>query len=227
MPRTRLSNPTTDLPTSAQRRGKRMRQALIAGAALLAGLGVSACEGGSTGAPASDSKTPSVDATAMAASGDTRTEAVGSLRFVVPDAWVSQTPQSSMRIAQYEVPGEGGPASLVLFRFPGGGGSADANVARWIQQFSQPDGTPTQDRAVVQNATVGSVTLTRLDVSGTYGGQQMPGAPAQPALADARLLALIVEGSGDPYFFKLQGPASTVGAWAEAWEALVQSLVVE
>ncbi len=164
---------------------------------------------------------------AAASSEAGRTETVAGLRFVVPPEWESEAPQSSMRIAQFRVPGDSGDASLVLFRFPGGGGSAEANVNRWMQQFTQPDGTPTQDRAVVQAAEAGPLKLTRLDVSGTYGGQQMPGAPAQASLENARLLALVVEGSGDPYFFKLQGPGETVGKWASAWEAMVQSLTLE
>jgi len=168
-----------------------------------------------------------VEAAPSEASGPVRTEKVAGLQYVVPTAWSAEQPASSMRAAQYALPGDAGEAQLVLFRFPGGGGSADANVARWISQFSQPDGSSSQDRAQVQNATVNGLQVTRLDVRGTYGGQQMPGAPPQPAIEDGRLLALVVEGPGDPYFFKLLGPASTVARWESDFDALAQSLATE
>jgi len=52
----------------------------------------------------------------------------------------------------------------------------------------------------------------------------MPGAPAQPNLSDARLLALVVEGSGDPYYFKLLGPTPVIDRWETAWTELVTSI---
>lgn len=153
----------------------------------------------------------------------TRSERVPGLTYEIPSAWERQEPETGMRLAQYRVPGPGGDASLILFRFPGGG-SADANVARWIGQFQQPDGSSSTERASVQNSSRGDLSLTRLDVRGLYEGQQMPGAPPQPAIEDARLLALVVEGPGDPYFFKLLGPSATVDTWADAWRAFNESI---
>ena len=180
-----------------------------------------ACGGSPQGGGASDSA--SVDA-APASAGAARVENLAGLRFEIPEGWASQQPSTSMRLAEYRVSGPGGDAELVVFRFPGGGGSADANVSRWVSQFSQPDGSDSGDRAVVQRAENAGLKLTRLDVRGSYQGQQMPGAPAQPAIADARLLALVVEGTGDPYFFKLLGPADAVAPWTDAWDVMTQSM---
>jgi len=52
----------------------------------------------------------------------------------------------------------------------------------------------------------------------------MPGAPAQGPFPDARLLALVVEGSGDPYYFKLLGPTPVIDRWESAWTELVTSI---
>lgn len=153
-----------------------------------------------------------------------RDESVAGLSLRIPEAWTSEPPATPMRVAQYRVPGPDGDAQLLVFRFPGGAGTADANITRWVGQFSQPDGSATKDHAQVQRTRSDALSLTRLDVSGSYSGQQMPGAPPQPAIADGRLLALIVEGSGDPYFFKLLGPAGTVGKWTEAWGRMVDSI---
>jgi hypothetical protein len=161
----------------------------------------------------------------VAAAGAERV-AISGLAFSVPEQWQSQPPSTSMRLAEYTVPGPAGAASLVVYRFPGGG-SAKANVDRWIGQFQGANGASARDTAVVQSSERGGLTLTSLDVSGRYEGTQMPGAPAQPAIADARLLALVVEGRDDPYFFKLQGPAGTVGTWVEAWAQLTASVQTE
>jgi len=179
--------------------------------------------------PAAATSAPAAEATSAptAEVGERRTERVAGLTFEVPAPWSSRPPRSSMRLAEFAVPGPAGEADLTVFRFPGGGGTAQANVARWVGQFEQPDGVPSMDRAVVEAAEQGGLTLTRVDISGRYEGTQMPGAPAQPPLEDGRLLALIVEGSGDPYFFKLQGPAPTVATWVEAWKALTQSVAAE
>lgn len=196
-----------------------------------------ACEGspgsdpaqtrGPDGDPSAVDAAPAAGSTEAAASEGTRVEQVAGLRFEVPEAWVAEPPQSQMRVAQYRLPGPGGAAELVLFRFPGGGGSADANVARWIGQLTQPDGSSSTDRAKVQTAEQDGLTLTRLDLRGQFEGQQMPGAPAQPPIEEARLLALIVEGSGDPYYFKVVGAAATLDPWSDAWNAFTESIAAE
>jgi len=219
-------------------RGARMsfaKHALLAAAVGLLGI---ACERASNdpqdaspaaveAAPSGEVSAPSQSEAGDAAATGTRTERVSGLRFDVPTDWISEPPESTMRVAQYRIPGPGGDAGLVLFRFAGGGGSAAANVERWIQQIEQPDGSPSSERAKVQTADGEGFKLTRLDVGGKFGGQQMPGAPPQPPIENARMLALVVEGPGDPYFFKLLGPADTIAPWTDAWETLIQSVALE
>jgi hypothetical protein len=146
------------------------------------------------------------------------------LGFSVPDAWETRPPQTSMRIAEFALPESNGEATLVVFRFPGAAGTADANIARWISQFRQPNGGPSGDVAKVTSTTRAPLTLTQLDVRGRYDAQAMPGAPPQAPIDDARLLALIVEGTGDPYYFKLLGPTPVIDRWETAWVDLVASL---
>jgi hypothetical protein len=190
-----------------------------AGWALLGACALALCLGACGG----QERTPSTGS--VAAGGSERIRIPG-LSFAVPEGWQSQEPQTSMRLAEYTVPGPGGEASLVIYRFPGGG-SAQANVERWIGQFQGASGADARASAQVQSSQRDGLTLTSLDVSGSYEGQQMPGAPAQPGIANARLLALVVEGSDDPYFFKLLGPAETVSQWAPAWAELTGSVTQE
>ena len=60
----------------------------------------------------------------------------GTLGFVAPEGWVEEKPSSSMRVAQYRLPGSeslGGDAELAVFSAIGG--TVDQNVQRWLGQF--------------------------------------------------------------------------------------------
>src|SRR6185369_2986306 len=46
----------------------------------------------------------------------------GDLTFKAPDGWTSEPPSSSMRAAQYRLPGESGDANLVVYYFGQGQG---------------------------------------------------------------------------------------------------------
>ena len=52
---------------------------------------------------------------------------------------------SPMRVAQFVVPGPGGDAEMGVFRFAGGAGGVDANIARWKGQFVPPEGKTVDD----------------------------------------------------------------------------------
>jgi hypothetical protein len=151
---------------------------------------------------------------------------VGGLSFPTPAQWQSRQPSTSMRLAEYAVPGSGGEASLVIFRFPGGG-SAQANIDRWVGQFQGAAQSNGGNGPAIQRLERDGLVLTSLDVSGDYEGAAMPGAPPQPPIAGARLLGLVIEGKGDPYFLKLQGPGATIGEWTDDWAKLVASIRVE
>src|SRR5258708_32968018 len=65
------------------------------------------------------------------------------LLFQLPAGWVSQPPESGMRLAQAAIPGPGGPGQFAIFYFgAGGGGTPAANIARWIGQIDKPAAPP-------------------------------------------------------------------------------------
>src|SRR5690349_11175022 len=71
------------------------------------------------------------------------------LKFTVPAGWIEEPRTSSMRVAQYKLPkapADSEDASLVLYYFgQGQGGSAAANVERWVGQMKQADGNAAKD----------------------------------------------------------------------------------
>ncbi len=115
------------------------------------------------------------------------------LTWVIPPGWKAETPSSTMRRAQYRVPGPGGDAECVVFYFgPGQGGDAPSNAKRWASQFQAPDG---RGAAALQTAElrVGDLEVTTVEVEGTYSGG-MAGA-ATGAKPDYRLIGAIVAGA--------------------------------
>lgn len=145
----------------------------------------------------------------------------GRLAFDLPEGWEEQPPESSMRLAQARIPGEAGDGELAVFHFgPGGGGGAEANVQRWLNQVEPDPGTePERETFETQGLTVHTVaargTVTPSPMS-MRGGSQAP----QPG---QMLLGAVVEGAGGPWFFKATGPAGTLEPQREAFFEMIRN----
>ena len=150
-------------------------------------------------------------------------QTLGPLSAVAPKGWVAQQPSSSMRVAQYGLPGSAGEATLGIFFFgPGQGGSVEANIERWYGQFKQEDGQPAQGRRWTRQ--VGDIAITGADVSGTFsGGMGMGMGNAAPQAGYRMIGAIAVHPSGT-VFFKMTGPAQTVEQWAASFDEFLGSL---
>jgi hypothetical protein len=150
----------------------------------------------------------------------TRDVEVGAIVMSVPASWQSQKPSSRMRLAQFSVPaveGDEEPAELAVFSFPGGG-SARANVQRWIGQFD-----PNGRKATVSAGKSRAGEYVIVDVQGTY--QQPVGGPftgRTKPFPGARMLAVVLEVENQPtYFLKLVGKHKTVTAAAADLRAAI------
>jgi hypothetical protein len=145
----------------------------------------------------------------------------GNINFELPDGWVSQPPANKMRVAQAEIPGSGGPGQLVVFYFgPGGGGTVEANIERWMGQVEVSAGAHPQPQAFETGT---GYKVTWIDVPGTLKPSTMGMGPdtEQP---NSRLLGGIVEGPGGPWFFKATGPDATMTAERDAFINMLKSV---
>lgn len=150
-----------------------------------------------------------------------------SLEFNAPAGWIAETPTSSNRHAQYKLPRVGNDredAELVAYHFSGGGGTPQANIDRWIGQFHKADGSPASDTAKITRKDINGIAVTMLDISGAYEGSMMPMQPASKPKTDYRMLAAVVETGSGPWFFKLTGPAKTVGKWQSSFDVFLNSV---
>ena len=152
-------------------------------------------------------------------------EAVG-LSFQAPASWKSiPTPSTSMRKAQLQVEavqGDDFPASLVVYAFPGGAGTVEANVTRWQNQFRDAEGNPPK----IESKTVKgkNVEVTRVETAGHYKSSTPGAAPEDHE--NARLLGAIVVTEKVGYFLKFVGPDKTMTAIRPAFDDLISTLEV-
>lgn len=160
-------------------------------------------------------------------SAQSSTNASGELHFKAPDGWVTEKASSSMRVAQYKLPkaeGDNDDASLVLYYFGATqGGTAQANIDRWISQMQQPDGSASKDKAKTETTTINGLKVTTVDVSGTYTAEMAPGSGTFHNDTNYRLRAAVVETPKGNYFVKLAGPAKTIARWDQAYTDYLKS----
>jgi hypothetical protein len=147
------------------------------------------------------------------------------LAWTVPPGWIAEQPASSMRRAQYRVPGRAGDGECVVFYFgPGQGGDPMSNALRWSEQFALADGTSAQGTMKTSEIAVGGLKVFIVEVAGTYkGGMTMTAAPATPK-PGYRLLGAVAPGPDANWYFKFTGPDATVEEQRAAFTAMVKSL---
>lgn len=148
---------------------------------------------------------------------------LGSMDVTVPSDWIVESPSSSMRIAQYKLPGEtSGNAEIAVFNRIGG--SVKQNIDRWIGQFIQPDGSSSQQKADLTQFVVGSLRVDRIYLEGTYSAGAMGGSPAQQT--GFCLLGYIVNMPDGPYYFKAVGPTETIKLWETSIDQFIKNIKV-
>jgi hypothetical protein len=150
---------------------------------------------------------------------------LGGIAVAVPEGWKEQPLTSGMRRGHWTMDAEGGQAELIVYYFgQAGAGSVEKNLERWYAQFQQPDGKPSKDVAQTTEKTVADMKVTRVDVGGRYVAEVRPGAGQRHDVANARMLAAIVEAPDGAYYFKLVGPDTTVKAVAAGFDGMLDSV---
>lgn len=146
------------------------------------------------------------------------------LVFTAQAGWIEETPANEMRKAQYRLPHEAGEASLVVFHFAAQGGTLEANLARWAGQFEQPDGGDSMERMTRSERQVADLDVLVVDLSGTYVAETFPGSGERVRQEGWRMLTAVIETPQGPYYAKLVGPADTVAAHAQRFDAFLAAL---
>ena len=131
---------------------------------------------------------------------------VGEFTFVRPADWQWVEVNSVMRKAQMKITDASSkePGEVIFFFFgEGGGGLTQANIDRWLAQFSEPK---EKLNSKVENTTVGGHKITYVHAEGTYQSG-MPGGPKTP-LPNTMLMGGIIESDQGNVFIRLTGPVA-------------------
>jgi hypothetical protein len=149
------------------------------------------------------------------------------LTFTLPEGWIAETPTVALRKVQARVPraaGDDHDAELtVLWRGAVGMGPLDAQLTRWAQQLTQPDGGSSRERLLLSTRKVGTRTVTEAELAGTCVAEKQPGSPERWNEPDWKLLGAVIESEFGPYYLRLIGPRATVDAAAAGFRALIES----
>ncbi|MDG3002711.1 hypothetical protein [Paludisphaera mucosa] len=164
---------------------------------------------------------------ALAAADDPKTQTIEArgLTFQAPAGWKKIATTSQMRAAQLRVDpikGDDFPADLVVYVFPGGAGSVDANVERWKKQFKGADGK--EPEVETKKVEAKGVEASRVEISGLYHPTAFPGMPVEPDRPNARLLGAIVVTDKFGYFLKMVGPDKTMKEISPQFDELIKTL---
>lgn len=155
-------------------------------------------------------------------------ESAAGVRWTAPSGWTSEGARP-MRAATYRIaPAAGDSVAAecgVYFFGQGQGGSVDANIERWKEQFQGPDGKVSP--AKVSARKIGALSVTTIETSGAYSGMGGPMAQSHGGVPGYRLLGAIVQGPGGNVFVKFTGPAKTIAANQQKFEQLLASFHVE
>ena len=149
-------------------------------------------------------------------------ESAAGIQWKAPEGWQSQGSRP-MRVVTYRVPpaqGDSEAGECAVYYFGAGqGGGVQANIDRWVGQFEDQSGKP-----VTAKQTYGGVSVTTVEVSGTYTGGAGPMAPAAVPQKGYKLLAAVAETPQGSVFFKFTGPAKTVTRWQQAFHTMLRSI---
>jgi len=146
---------------------------------------------------------------------------VATFKFERPADWAWVVPSSAMRKAELAPPGVDGSAAaeVTFFYFgPDQGGSVDANIQRWVGQFS---GGASATNAMQRVEQYGPTRVSFVTASGTFNSG-MPGGPTTP-MTDYALLGAILEGSQGNVFVKMTGPKAAVLSATDAFNSMIEN----
>jgi hypothetical protein len=96
------------------------------------------------------------------------------------------------------------------------GGGVEANIQRWIDQVSNPQGAPERREFEVGGLKVYEVVAMGTFASGMPGGETTP-------VADTMLLGAVVTGGDAEVQFKATGPRAVLTAHRERWNEMLAS----
>ena len=136
----------------------------------------------------------------------------------LPAGWLGEETTSSMRLAEYRIASDSKVVCVVYWFGVGAGGSLEANLERWTQQFEGGATIASEEIEVADR-----IHASLLDVRGTYIAEVTPGSAERHHEPGWAMLAAYLEVPDGPLFLRLVGPSSDVVAQRAAFVAWIRS----
>lgn len=148
-------------------------------------------------------------------------EVVAGVMWEIPESWGVETPNTSMRAAQYSIPAPEGSdlEDATVAVFAGIGGTVQQNIDRWVGQMSDLEGEPQ-----IESFGVGDLLVTHVAATGTLTVGMPMGGSGEPRPGTMLLGAVIGGGPQGNVFLKATGPREVLEAHRDEWDALLRSV---
>lgn len=153
---------------------------------------------------------------------NTRQIAFLGLETEVANSWTERQAASNMRLIQFDVEPEGIAEVIVYYFGAGQGGSPQANIDRWRNQFRPVDGKPVE--ALVNTMqTNGDLAVTWVELSGDYARGVGMG-PVGEYRPDQMLIAAITETPHGNLYIQFHGDRERVMRHREEFTEFVMNI---
>ncbi len=151
----------------------------------------------------------------------------GQLEISAPKGWQRKQPRSNIVEHEFAIPAAKGDAQDGRLTVMAAGGSIDANIERWIGQFTQPKAGEPKPKPEVEKQKIAGLEVHFVDIAGTY--KDSPGGPFAGGKSierpDYRMLAaIIVAPKIGNYFIKLYGPEKTIQDQEKGFREMIEGL---
>jgi hypothetical protein len=140
-----------------------------------------------------------------------------SLTLTAPKGWPRKKPQSTIIQAEYVLPKADGDERDGRLTLSVAGGSLEANIERWKDQF-----VGKLEKSHQEKIDVNGISVTLIDFSGEYDDKPGPFA-AGVKRAGYRMIGAIIPVGDQLHFVKAVGPSKTMETHAEKIKAFVRS----
>jgi hypothetical protein len=153
----------------------------------------------------------------------------GKILLTAPDGWARKTPRVRIIEHEFAVPASKGDKEDGRVTVMGAGGTVEANLDRWIAQFSQADGSETKNQVpeADRKKTIAGLDVYGIDLTGTFRDMPRPFDPSGGAVErqNYRMLAAVIASPKlGNYFIKFYGPRQTVNDRAEEFHKMIAGL---
>jgi hypothetical protein len=143
----------------------------------------------------------------------------------IPEGWARKPPRSRIVEHEFEAKAAEGDEAGGRVTVMAAGGPIDDNVKRWYGQFSQPDGSSTEEKAKIKKTVVAGQDVLLVDLTGTFDDRPPFAASQGVQRPNYRMFGAIIQTKkAGNYFVKVTGPAKTMASHEAAFNKMVEGL---